>query len=171
MVGSDNDIRTVEDRNRVDRPGLVDVVKLDDVWQILDDLSASSCTCPFPDEEGYVRAWCPVHDPDGTHHAQASGVDLIAAERERQKAVEDWTPEHDDEHTSGELAAAGAAYAYPTDLRSRDGRAVTKRVLWPWRDGWRDHVPDERVRELAKAGALIAAEIDRLLRSGVGDDA
>jgi hypothetical protein len=70
MVGGDNDLRTVEDRNRVDRPRLIDVVKLDDIWQILDDFGSSRCYCPFPNEDGYVREWCPVHDPDGTYHAE-----------------------------------------------------------------------------------------------------
>jgi hypothetical protein len=34
--------------------------------------------------------------------------------------------------------------------------------LWPWDESW--WKPGDRIRELAKAGALIAAEIDRLNR-------
>lgn len=35
---------------------------------------------------------------------------------------------------------------------------------WPWHPKWWKPTPDDRIRELAKAGALIAAEIDRLQR-------
>lgn len=37
-----------------------------------------------------------------------SGIDLIAAERQRQIEEEGWTPDHDDQHTNGELALAAA---------------------------------------------------------------
>jgi hypothetical protein len=35
--------------------------------------------------------------------AKPSGIDLIAAERQRQIDAEGWTPEHDDEHAGGVL--------------------------------------------------------------------
>lgn len=79
-----------------------------------------------------------------------NGAELIAAERQRQVDVEGWTPEHDAEHDRGELAKAAAAYAVPDHAA----------VFWPW--AFSGFKRDERVRELAKAGALIAAEIDRL---------
>ncbi len=97
------------------------------------------------------------------------GVELIAAERKRQVAAEGWTAEHDDTHERSELAQAAAAYAYPHDLPTRDGRRVHKRLLWPWGDGWRDHGRKDRVRELVKAGSLVAAEIDRLSRLSDGE--
>ena len=85
---------------------------------------------------------------------------LIAAERVRQQNEEGWTPEHDDRHVSGELVVAAACYALPS-------RFVTRHANWPFeRSAWKP-VPDDRVRELKKAGALIAAEIDRLLRGRV----
>lgn len=34
---------------------------------------------------------------------------------------------------------------------------------WPWDEMLWKPTPDDRIRELAKAGALIATEIDRLL--------
>jgi hypothetical protein len=91
-----------------------------------------------------------------------TGIDLIAAERRRQVEVEGWTPEHDAEHGADDLAVAAACYALPYPLR--DGRTGLPpyRVGWPWeRDAWKP-TPDDRIRELVKAGALIAAEIDRL---------
>ena len=91
-----------------------------------------------------------------------SGVELIAVERQRQVEGEGWTEGHDNSHVDGELAKAAAAYAWPGDMDSRDGRRVHRSVLWPWEDGWS---PGDRVRELTKAGALIAAEIDRIERA------
>ena len=88
-----------------------------------------------------------------------SGTELIAAERMRQINEEGWTPEHDTHHTGDDLALAAACYATPA--RCRAGISVPP--LWPWRrEEWKPE-PDDRVRELVKAGALIAAEIDRLL--------
>lgn len=40
-----------------------------------------------------------------------TGVERIAGERRRQIEVEGWTAAEDDEHDSGSLAQAGAAYA------------------------------------------------------------
>lgn len=92
-----------------------------------------------------------------------TGIEVIAAERNRQVEAEGWTPEHDAEHTDEQLAAAAACYAVPTHLRPfpvrQDGQTP---VIWPWSPKW--WKPGDRIRELAKAGALIAAEIDRLQR-------
>ena len=80
-----------------------------------------------------------------------SGIELIAKERQRQIEAEGWTPEHDDQHVHGELADAAACYV--------DGNPVG----WPWDEKWWKPSSDP-IRNLAKAGALIAAEIDRLQR-------
>lgn len=103
-----------------------------------------------------------------------NGVELIAAERERQIAVEGWTPEHDDEHDNGEMASAAVAYAGapgrwdPSECRAGTAGARTP-LGWPWDPKWWKPTGDA-VRDLAKAGALIAAEIDRLQRAGEKDD-
>lgn len=86
-----------------------------------------------------------------------NGAELIAAERERQVSEEGWTPEHDDEHTHSELAKAAACYAVQAA-----GGTVTK-YDWPWEGKW--WKPGDPLRGLAKAGALVAAEIDRLQRA------
>ncbi len=88
------------------------------------------------------------------------GVALIAAERQRQKDVEGWTSEHDDKESApGSLPMAAAAYA----LRETH---VGEHILWPWGMNW--WKPGEgiagRIRDHVKAGALLAAEIDRLQR-------
>jgi hypothetical protein len=96
-----------------------------------------------------------------------TGVELIAAERKRQVEVEGWTPEHDDEHEAGEIALAASCYA----LDFQDRRMILfgqecdiTDYLWPWESRWWKPTPEDRIRELVKAGALVAAEIDRLQR-------
>ena len=88
-----------------------------------------------------------------------TGVELIAAERQRQIEVEKWTPEYDDGHHIGEMARASACYAMRPYLHM-DKLAM----YWPWDMKWWKPCPNDRIRELSKAGALIAAEIDRLKR-------
>lgn len=94
----------------------------------------------------------------------ADGIAIIAAERCGQIEREEWTPEHDDEHKRGEMAIAAACYAvigtdahveYPDDDPEGSG--------WPWGEQW--FKPKDDIRNLARAGALIAAEIDRLRRA------
>jgi hypothetical protein len=146
--------------------------------------------------------------------AALPGVELIATERRRQIEVEGWTPEHDDEHDSAQLAMAGAAYATaaravvhtlqycrgrgrehaerqsdPAERerllqlcaedeadplnnyygRNDDGSVRPPRFDWPWDASWWKPSNDP-VRNLVKAGALIAAEIDRLQRAAASTD-
>lgn len=90
-----------------------------------------------------------------------TGVELIAAERERQVSREDWTPAHDDTHKRGQLARAACCYALQHTHVS--GRAIR----WPWDKSW--WKPKGPIRDLVRAGALIAAEIDRLQRLAAQD--
>lgn len=96
------------------------------------------------------------------------GAAMIACERARQIDVEGFGARHDDDgyHANGELARAAACYAIPPGY-SRDLDICGVPALWPksWHpQSWKPEL-DDRVRELAKAGALIAAEIDRLMRA------
>ena len=94
-----------------------------------------------------------------------TGIELIAEERQRQIEKEGWTPEHDDQHNTGDLAHAAAAYASAELYRrtASEGYDNTPHI-WPFERKWWKPTPDDRIRELQKAGALIAAEIDRLQR-------
>lgn len=88
------------------------------------------------------------------------GHELIAEERQRQISM--WTNDH--QYTDGDLKSAAFAYLEyanrPAEVRD------SSPFSWPWdnklfRPG-KDNSASSRVRELTKAGALIAAEIDRL---------
>ena len=115
-----------------------------------------------------------------------NGAELIAAERERQISDEGWSADHDDDHVNGELAEAACCYATDPITRAaimltKDGAANVNQPgsgydarHWPaeWSGCWKPS-PNDRIRELVKAGALIAAEIDRLqrLNTRLGDEA
>ena len=90
-----------------------------------------------------------------------TGIEQIAEERQRQITEEGWTPEHDWQHDNGSLALAAACYALPPHVTA-EWNIIAH--LWPWyRDQYKP-CPFNRIKELVKAGALIAAEIDRLGR-------
>ena len=98
------------------------------------------------------------------------GAALIAAERRRQVEREGWTPEHDAAQDGGQLARAAGCYAlYAGGIRTLPGLPGSGEVGrdWPW-PGWNfKPVDDDPVRTLVKAGALIAAEIDRLTNTAL----
>jgi hypothetical protein len=88
----------------------------------------------------------------------------IAAERRRQVDVEGWDAAHDDEHLSGDLAAAAACYASMPTIRH--WAALNNEIPddgipaeFPWSpEFWK---PLDNRRDLVRAGALIVAELDR----------
>jgi hypothetical protein len=85
------------------------------------------------------------------------GATLIAEERQRQVSQEGYNEEHDDQHIGQQLVHAAAAYL------------LRRPWMWPWQMRlWKGAAAptdlDGRLRELAKAGALVAAEIDRVQR-------
>lgn len=94
---------------------------------------------------------------------EMTGVELITIERQRQIDVEGWTPQHDDKHRYGNLAVNAAVLAaYPTDLIIRHPDYSEDELVDPWNLIARHE--SDRIRQLVIAGALIAAEIDRLQR-------
>lgn len=113
---------------------------------------------------------------------RGSGAGMIAAERHRQIKVEGWTAQHDDGHADHSLAMAAAVYAAPEPIFAYRNPPDLYVDAWPatWDHSWdkrrfvgeglhtpapaADYPLDERIALLAKSGALIAAEIDRLQR-------
>ena len=100
-----------------------------------------------------------------------TGVETIAAERQRQIDVEGWTPEHDDQHDRGELAAAAECYAaLASDQENDIPRSSEVPLQFPFAPEWWKPSNNPE-RNLAKAGALVAAELDRLRRKRDRDQA
>lgn len=97
----------------------------------------------------------------------------VATERRRQIDAIGATPEHDDEHVNDEIAALACFYAMPPAARDWDATSTSygatlgeaiKPIDWDVKVG-------DRRRELVKAGALILAEIERLDRLDINDNA
>lgn len=110
-----------------------------------------------------------------------TGAGLIAVERIRQREEEGFVPDHDDEHINDELVMAAVCYASPVQLYVMRKGSVSMHFGDPWPNSWaatwdkrptnengslKLPTPKQRIRMLVKAGALIAAEIDRLQRLG-----
>lgn len=108
------------------------------------------------------------------------GVARIAAERRRQQETEGYDASHDEGHDGGQLAEAAGCYAFAAAservyVQAKYAASVHFEDPWPWAQRHdarpyngnvlRDATDDEAIRLLEKAGALIAAEIDRLLRA------
>lgn len=128
----------------------------------------------------FLPAGADVMPPTGEVEGLREGVDLIAAERERQWrgtltfGGEGYGDHHDDQHVKGELLAAalcyGAVAMTKINPNSLHAAAPVKEppADWPWPDAWKPTWSDP-IRNLVKAGALIAAEIDRLNRKSRPD--
>jgi hypothetical protein len=90
-----------------------------------------------------------------------NGAELIAAERTRQINDEGWTPGHDAQWKGQELGFAARCYL------DRGLNLIPHlhdpSPFWPWDAAWWKP-SEEPIRNLIKAGALIAAEIDRQLQ-------
>lgn len=120
-----------------------------------------------------MQAWATASGRKTLPLPAGSTVALGAAlaERVRQIEVEGWTTEHDDGHTTGNLATAAGCYAlvagYPDASRvlftgrNRDGEQRPW-PNWPWNPKW--WKPRSRRRDLVRAAAMILAEIERIDR-------
>jgi hypothetical protein len=98
------------------------------------------------------------------------GVARIGAERARQVEQEGFDAAHDDEHTSAELARAAASlalasFAFDPALNNDRAERLPELSAWLMPAAW-ELGPRGPIRDLERAGALIAAEIDRRLRAG-----
>lgn len=96
---------------------------------------------------------------------------LIMEERKRQIFQEGFGPEWDDQYTDGQLGAAAGCYAMPENVRRQyQSMHISGGFFprwWPWSyENWKPgrSGADGRLRDLAKAGALILAEMDRIIR-------
>lgn len=100
-----------------------------------------------------------------------TGIELIAEERQRQIEVEGYSQQHDSQHRTSEFIYAAIAYTESAKrgINSREMgndneieimiRKNDLRHIFPWGDSFK---PSTDIRDLVKAGALIAAAIDKL---------
>lgn len=150
-------------------------------------------SCPLKAERSEVLQGCPpsancsagagadaqpnslISSPVPREKAVLSGVELIEAERQRQISKEGWSEKHDDGHKRMEMSQAAVAYTKAAvllvlDIQSVNEISMTRPMDWPWGLKWWKPSTDPKIN-LVKAGALIAAEIDRLQRLEAGQDA
>jgi hypothetical protein len=77
---------------------------------------------------------------------------MIYTERQRQEYLKGHTPEKDDKYQDNQLVNAAICYAHGQ-----------RKSFWPW--GYAHWKPSkDRLENLAKAGALILAEMERVMR-------
>ena len=102
---------------------------------------------------------------------QQRAFELVREERLRQINEEGYTSEHDSQYKNNQLAQAAASYALDEEVRDAISDLCTPEmryigappVTWPFEHKYWKPSPDNRIKELVKAGALIVAEIERLL--------
>jgi hypothetical protein len=99
-----------------------------------------------------------------------TGIDLIAIERKRQIEELGYDYTNDSLYADEQLAQAAATYAMPKRLREMYASYLVGSDSWiprwwPWSFKYWKPTPEDRVKELSKAGALIAAQIDYIQNS------
>ena len=121
--------------------------------------------------EGVITHWMDMPAaPAAPQPVETQAARDVLAERQRHVTSEGWTPDHDDEHGAGEMAAAAACYAMQEAKVAwqRHDTDTPARWPWPWSMAW--WKPAGARRNLVKAGALILAEIERLDRAAPASD-
>lgn len=94
-----------------------------------------------------------------------TAIELIQDERSRLGEFLDKIHNGDLVYDVGtDLSVAAACYAAPEYTDSFDWPRSRILPLWPWDGSAWEPTPNDRQRELVKAGALIVAEIERLQR-------
>ena len=108
-----------------------------------------------------------------------TGIELIAEERQRQIDVEGYNEQHDSQHDFSQLTSAATTYIDAAILTAKSikiGNSNEASISWhqynepfEWKNlklGWpweeESFKPTTPLKNLIKAGALIAAAIDRL---------
>ena len=100
-----------------------------------------------------------------------TGIYLISQERERQIAEEGFTAEHDAAHTNNELSWAAVHWAMPDSVKMDQGgidvhiypELFALKASYGRKPIRFNRWQGDRIKQLVYAGALVAAEIDRLL--------
>lgn len=103
-----------------------------------------------------------------------TGIELIATERRKQIEKDGWDSQHDSDHENYELTKAAICYAHRA---TKEGMCIWNDRIpndWPFEaKAWKPEPRNtnspsplieqkDAIKMLVKAGALIAAEIDRI---------
>src|SRR5688572_15847928 len=95
-----------------------------------------------------------------------TGIIMIAEKARTNREHKGYTAEHDDSHDKGEMCEAAIAYITVAHTQQVIGDCEMAKAVpdcWPFEmEAWKPS--DDPIRNLVHAGALIAAEIDRLQR-------
>lgn len=91
-------------------------------------------------------------------------LELVAKERTRQIVEKGYTPQHDDEHTDGSLADAGACYGATVPVYKLGGEIFPVRTLYPWCPVFDSREKHDRKTNLIIGAAFFMAEYERLER-------
>ncbi len=84
-------------------------------------------------------------------------IELIKEERRRQIEVEGKTPENDKLYQNAELFHAACCYSSAERCRAINEGKHYHPAGWPFPKEWWKPSPDNRIKELVKAGALFMA--------------
>jgi hypothetical protein len=102
----------------------------------------------------------------GLQH-EGNGSHKIAVERRRQITEEGYDAAHDEGYAPAELTLAAICYAAPCPIfrcATAPGKGMNFYDPWPWDEDVDKREQHGTQRRLVIAGALIAAEIDRMGR-------
>ncbi|MCW0398732.1 hypothetical protein NB688_000546 [Xanthomonas sacchari] len=121
--------------------------------------------------DALIAGWEALQEAQTAHTNLGAGISAIAAERQRQVSDEGMTPEDDLRYRRGELARAALAYVQLAAMDLEGGgrehiATAWPPHCWPWDRSW--WKPLDARRDLVRAGALIAAQLDAL--DGQGKD-
>ena len=115
----------------------------------------------FTDEQWEEMGHSSDYDEVVAYPTRSINAGLLAIIEERQRQIaKGWTPAHDALHDAGEIARAALVKLAIAAL----GGEVAQEIvggLWPWEHTFGGDTSDPR-KLLAEAGALIAAELDRI---------
>lgn len=90
-------------------------------------------------------------------------LELVAKERTRQIVEKGYTRAHDDEHTDGSLADAGACYGATVNAYQKDDLGIYH-VLWNWDMDFYKKAEHDRKQQLVIGAAFFMAEYERIVR-------
>lgn len=139
---------------------LMKVTRLVELAPILNDQQYTAFLNALMHYSIKVVGWVESRASEQADEAVSDAARDVLAERKRQVTAEGWTPEHDDGHSSEEMAIAAACYAESAGGYHHPSTVPSN---WPWPSKW--WKPTTPRRDLVKAGALILAEIERLDRA------